>query len=672
MKDKTLRENGYLRGVSTSLLIVLLTGVLNQLFLPPGKLSQLLSLVHLLVSIIWGSCVFAYVVVHTKRTLGMRKRGVSLLGVLALLCAVSLVVTGGYLAYDGALVANEKVLSVHRVASYFLIASLVFHVLYHILTSRDTPSNGRSQAYMTGIWRSSLNGVLITLVVAATLFAADKYFMDTTPSIKVTDYAFPYGDGKFAPSLATTTNDEFVPIHEIGNSGQCITCHIGIGEQWLASAHKHAADDPAYVRNINLLESKKGIEATRYCEGCHAPTALLSGALTPGGEHGGVKGTLQNKEGVGCMSCHGINEIHSTRGVASYNFNPKSKYVFESTPGLERLSLLALNLRPQQHIQELSPDIQRTAEFCSTCHTQFMDAAMNDWGWVKMQDEYLAWSKSKFNLGKDGRSNHSEQKNCQACHMPRIAADDPAADSEGKVRSHYFLGANAALAKHFGHDEVYALTKDFLQQDKVSIYIEPPENNTSQETDLFVSLDAGAKRKPPVSFIRGNENQVRILVSNNGVGHNFPAGTIDLSESWIEFKVLDAEKNEIFSSGHLLEGGEIENSATVYKEVAVDRFGKEVWRHDLFNMVGKSFVNVIPAGGIDTVDYQFKIPDWALSPIHLSATLKYRKFNPKYFNWVNEKETFLHNPIIELSRDTLVVKLEKAIKVSGRGKDRND
>lgn len=248
--------------------------------------------------------------------------------------------------------------------------------------------------------------------------------------------------------------------------------------------------------------------------------------------------------------------------------------------------------------------------------------------------------------------------------MPLIVTDDPAADSEGKVRSHYFLGANAALAKHFGHDEVYALTIDFLQQDKVAIYIEPPENQTSQETDLFVSLDAGAQRKPPVSFIRGKENQVKILVSNNGVGHNFPAGTIDLSEAWIEFKVLDAEKNEIFSSGHLLDGGEIESSATVYKEVAVDRFGKEVWRHDLFNMVGKSYVNVIPAGGIDAVDYKFQIPDWALSPIHLSATLKYRKFNPRYFNWVNEKETFLYNPIIDISRDTLVVKLVKDSKVS--------
>ncbi|EOV0144449.1 multiheme c-type cytochrome [Vibrio vulnificus] len=664
MKDKTQKESGYLRGVSASLLIVLVTGMLNQLVLPPGKLSQLLSLVHLTVSITWIMCIIGYVFVHTKRTLGLRKRGGSLLGVMALLCVAILSVTGGYLAYYGALLTSKDVLDVHRIASYLLIASLVSHVIYHLMTCRDSLSNNRSQAYMAGIWQISVKGLVITFGVVASLLLVEKYFSDAKPNYGVEDYVFSYGDGKFAPSLATTTKDDFVAIHEIGNSAQCIACHTGIGEQWLASAHKHAADDPAYVRNVNLLENNKGIEATRYCEGCHAPTALLSGALTPGGAHGGVKGTLQNKEGVGCMSCHGINKIHSTRGVASYNFNRKSEYVFESTPGLERLSLLSLNLRPQQHRNELSPDIQRTAEFCSTCHSQFMDVSMNEWGWVKMQDEYLAWSKSKFNLGKDGRSNHSEQKNCQACHMPLIVTDDPAADSEGKVRSHYFLGANAALAKHFGHDEVYALTIDFLQQDKVAIYIEPPENQTSQETDLFVSLDAGAQRKPPVSFIRGKENQVKILVSNNGVGHNFPAGTIDLSEAWIEFKVLDAEKNEIFSSGHLLDGGEIESSATVYKEVAVDRFGKEVWRHDLFNMVGKSYVNVIPAGGIDAVDYKFQIPDWALSPIHLSATLKYRKFNPRYFNWVNEKETFLYNPIIDISRDTLVVKLVKDSKVS--------
>ena len=132
-----------------------------------------------------------------------------------------------------------------------------------------------------------------------------------------------------------------------------------------------------------------------------------------------------------------------------------------------------------------------------------------------------------------------------------------------------------------------------------------------------------------------------------------------MNEAWIEFNVFDGRQKLISVKGELQADGSIDPLATVYKEVAIDRYGNEVWRHDLFNMIGRSYVNVIPAGSTDIVEYDLLIPDWATSPVTISATLKFRKLNQRYFNWVIEKQSISENPIIDIARDSIVVPLRK-------------
>ena len=633
----------------------------------PPLMEQALSIVHLVAGLGVSLVFFYYSIHHFRRTISFRRVLSILLGSLVFIVFLYVLISGVSLFYQGVLTKNEWLYESHVWVSFLVVFFLTTHILVHYFTfpkRRLLAIPSRFVTLSSNVFKPVFICLLFSGAGALSLIAIDYSFSSESVAAESSlhkDYLYSYGDGPFLPSLTKTSTGTFIKEKDIAGSKECITCHQAIGEQWLASTHRHAANDPTYVRNVNLLEKSKGIAATRYCEGCHAPIALLTGQLTQGGKHGGVSGTAANDEGISCMSCHGINQLTSSEGVASYNFQARTAYLFEhsNTWLLKNLNHLVINLKPSLHKKELKPDLLSTSEYCGSCHTQFMDKSMNKWGWVKMQDEVLAWAKSKFNMPKDSRFTHPQNKQCQDCHMPLIAGHDQAADANGQVKSHFFVGGNVMLAKHFNNEKLYKRTKKFLQQDKVDITIVPPENPLTEQSRLFVATDIRSKQKYPVAMYRGTSKKITVLVSNQGVGHNFPGGTIDLNEAWIDLKVYDGSQKLITSSGDLLPSGAIEPTATVYKEVAIDRYGKEVWRHDLFNMVGRSYVNVIPSGTTDIIEYEVNVPDWATSPLTISATLKYRKFNQKYLDWVNLKQMTKENPILDISRDSIQVPLLK-------------
>lgn len=665
-----MSEKFLLRGFVAAIVVMTVTGIINHWQLTSPVTGQILSLIHLISGILSSGVALYYGYLHSKMTLAFRRITSIILGCLAFFAFIVALGTGLALAVYGVTKSNSWLLTLHHGASYSSVAGIILHVLIHWLTfpkrrSAQLRAQGGSQFKTLD---SSIAKPIILISGIAFIIGLGIAQLDHLLSVPpqpdpVANYSYNYANNAdidhFLPAMATTQHNAFIPESAIAQSMQCIACHQTIGEQWLASAHRHAADDPTYTRNINLLEKKKGIEAARYCEGCHAPIALLTGQLSAGGKHAGVKGTSANHEGISCMSCHGVNQVHSTQGNASYHFKPRTDYLFEHANHelLKKLNFLTIKLRPETHSNDLLAPVQQTAEFCSACHSQFMDESMNEWGWVKMQDEYLAWSNSKFNQSSDTRFSHPHSKNCQACHMPLVKGTGMAADSQGLIREHYFVGANMMLAKQFDNEELYQKTKNFLQQDKVSIYIVPPEDKRAQKSVLYVNPHTGVDDKHPIALYRGETSQIRVLVNNHGVGHNFPAGTIDLTEAWVQIKVLDGNGQLVFSSGELEEDGSIQSGSTVYKEVALNRHGEEVWKHDLFNMVGRSYVNVIPAGATDVIEYSMQIPDWAVSPLNLTATLKFRKLNQRYQNWVEEQQPIKANPIIDIARDSLAVTL---------------
>ena len=150
-------------------------------------------------------------------------------------------------------------------------------------------------------------------------------------------------------------------------------------------------------------------------------------------------------------------------------------------------------------------------------------------------------------------------------------------------------------------------------------------------------------------FYLGEAVDLTTIVTNVGVGHDFPGGTTDINEAWVHLRVVDAQNDVVFESGGLTEHNDVDPKAHFYRTLAVDRHGKHVWRHDLFNMVGDSYRKVIPAGASDVVTYSFKIPAWVKSPLAVSATVRYRKFNNRYARWALARPD-AKLPIVDVAR----------------------
>jgi hypothetical protein len=296
-----------------------------------------------------------------------------------------------------------------------------------------------------------------------------------------------------------------------------------------------------------------------------------------------------------------------------------------------------------------------------------MEKVMNDWGWVKMQDDYISWLNGPFS----GQSKHTfargDVTRCQDCHFEKVLAADPSADQRGMVRSHRSLGANTAIPHIDGDDEHLRLTAQFLQANKVTVSIDKPtRGDNAVRNDRYVAPNIAHLGESLSYYYLGEEATINVVVSNIGVGHDFPGGTSDINEAWVRFVATDAQGTPIYESGAVGPDGAVDPQAYFYRSMAVDKSGELVWRHDLFRMVGDSYKKVIEPGSADVVTYRVKVPEWAKSPMNLYAVVCYRKLNDRYAKWAL-KDEHIRLPIVDVASDTLKVPLrEKTEVVAGQ------
>lgn len=609
--------------------------------------QQLFLLIHLLIA----TFLIAIFYTDTKQHISEKKHTDSLSTVLSGSALLLLIL----ICYSSALInviSFSKNIStilkiIHQYSAYLLIIFIITHLWKKTNYIASNIKTIKSKIY---------NRKLLLSVIILGLITGYSVLPINLNNYTVDSYSYTYGKNPFSPSLAKTEDQKFIHPNYFDNSS-CIGCHKGIAKQWQSSAHRHAAADPFYVKNISLLADLKGIEATRYCEGCHAPAALLTGSLTPGGSHGGQKGNISNDIGVDCITCHSIDSSTNNEGNANYIFSIKKlglSTAFNNKP-LDNLSIASISLSSDTHINMMKNEFSSTSRYCSTCHSQFMDESMNNWGWVKMQDEYQAWLNSPYSHSNDPAFSQNEIATCQNCHMPLIKANDPAANAEGLVKSHKFLGANTALPFLRSDEPHLTDTIKFLSSNKLSMSFDIENRKQAIENSLHSNRSSKSHEIKPIYFYSGEILKANLIISNNGVGHNFPGGTIDLNEVWVEIDIKDANGSSLYSTGGLNTDSYLPSDNYAYKSIPVDQNGNPVWRHDLFNKTGEAYKNVIQPGKSDSIPIEAYIPQQAESPLILTAKLRYRKLNKRYSDWALNTEVNL--PIINVSHTELTVNL---------------
>ena len=620
--------------------------------------TQWTLLAHLATGFACSLALLPYFLVHFRRTIGYRRTSLLLSGLVTVPIFLIFLITGWHLMFFGQLERQDWVLPLHIVSSLVFVVTAIVHIGFHrffLPQKRRLQSDTTYASIPTTGLRTILiiNATLILFVIAATLLY-QAYYQPYQTSASVEPYQYNYGPHPFRPSQTETYDNNFVDQRQIANSHRCIACHGDIGKQWMSSVHQQAAIDPTYVTNVSLLAEKKGISATRYCEGCHAPVALLTGQLTEGGKHGGIKGTPANDEGIPCMGCHGIASLPHLKGVASFTFKPADDYLFAQSqnPVLSDINNLLTRIKPDQHKRDMGRPLLKDPKICASCHTQFMDKDMNNWGWLKMQDDYGAWLEGPFSQQNEEGFSNATAVRCQDCHMPLVGADDPSSNARGEVRSHHFPGANTVLPL-LRHDTVQLEeTIRFLQSNKLRVSIEIPNRKNALQNQQALNENLRDFEETPFYYYLGETAELTVVVSNNGVGHNFPGGTTDINEAWIEFLVTDAQGRTVYHSGALDDQLFVDPDAYFYKATPIDRQGQQVWRHDLFNMVGDSFKRIIKAGASDIVRYSFTVPSWVKPPLTVTSTLQYRKLNQQYALWAL-KDLYIEVPVINVAWDSL-------------------
>ena len=642
------KEHKYIASFLTTLFIVSISGFVTWIFNSHDTWQQWTYLLHTFIGF-WLVFVFIlFVFNHIRLAQGFKKPTQASLGWSALLLFLAVILSGLIIGIKGQYETLRWMYNLHIISGVVIVSLILIHLyLYRWLSNifirnKTTTANPHS-AFSKAINKNLAFHLGYYSLGTITIIASLSFIYDartvTYNDVAAVPYQTAYGDGLFLPSLAQTSTGTFLDARRIGRSEKCGHCHQQIADEWRSSMHARSASDPFFQKNLHSLIKNKGITATRYCGGCHIPVALLSGELSEGGN---LDEGMHITEGISCMSCHGIGKAISLEGVGSYLYEPEQHYLFGDSDGFVQTTLhnYLMKINPRQHRKDMARDILSNPIICATCHEQYIDKDLNDWGWVKLQSQYQAWVEGPFSTHSDKSFANEKPSRCQDCHFPLVNSKDPSADHNGKHRSHRTPAANTAVPYVLGDEEQLEVVTQFLQANRISIKLH-------LDKKTYSSNEVSADKKI----------SLHVSVSSDRIGHFFPAGTIDINEPWLELIVLDADNKQVFASGAIDEHNQVDRHARFYFSSLVNRHGQRVWKHDLFNAVGESYVNLLHPGKADIQSYEFAVPSWAKSPLKARARLRYRKFNHEYTRWALGNDD-IRLPIIDMAEDEVNIHID--------------
>ncbi len=448
--------------------------------------------------------------------------------------------------------------------------------------------------------------------------------------------------GSFTPNTSVTNGelpDPALVKREVEEKGfadsfligahMCGRCHPDVVEQWKSSAHRFSSfNNPFYRASVmDMRKEEKGFLKSKWCAGCHDPAVLFPGKMAKEFD----VDLPDAQAGLTCLACHSIEAVHGVGGNGGYTFadqtttgDGRDAYLFEGVKGGpgEAMHDLLLRSKPEVHKRSMKRPLMETSEFCAACHKVSLQEPVNDYRWLRGQQDYDSWHNSGI-----ARNNPQtfylppKARSCQDCHMP--LEDAPLGDVSakgGKVKSHRFPGINTALPAVRGDDGMVKYTEEFLR-------------NGTLRVDLFLLGEDGIPRGPlgvaPEALPPGGADLL-VVVRNLNVGHIFPAGTLDSNEGWLAVEVADREGKALLRSGWLEPDLSLSKDAHTFGATVIDRESRRIDRRNAKDIYVPAQVNVVPPGAADVARYRLEAPPGAEGALRVRATLRFRKFKADY------------------------------------------
>lgn len=529
--------------------------------------------------------------------------------------------------------------------------------------------------------------VVLMLALGYLVYASDE--SGTESRDRKGSYNLPFGSNPFAPGEVQTSTGTFISADKFIPASYCARCHQSAHAQWAESPHRSSFRGPFYQKNIEDFTKQYGIEATRHCESCHNPIALVSGALTTGSS----APRPFDDEGVTCTVCHSIEKITYLEGIGSYRIAPPALLVDNNGRPFEgEITDQRILANRAAHKRAMMKDFYRTPEFCAVCHKAALPRQIENYKWRRSFSTYDEWQMSSHSNESPLPFYKRPRNTCQSCHMPAETAESDLAAKQGTIASHRWPASNTALPYFYGFKDQLQAVKDFLQEDHLGVDIftlkKGPAYPTQREGTDLITLRKGAAglkvsegfatinsinaalypgyQKPDETIIApidksnfsldpGETLTLGVVISNKGVGHLFPTELRDFFEPWVEFKVEEAGGRIIYHSGFLRDDGTVDERSHKFQSVQVTERGTAVRHHNIWETRGRAYDNFIAPGRSELVRYQFTVPKTARGKLRVTARVLYRKFNRFFSDYALGKSVDL--PIVEMARQTITLNL---------------
>lgn len=667
----------------TALLFETVTGLAVTLA-PFSATVEWSLLLHTLVGLASVAPLTWYFWVHWDDYRRLPLSDVVLLGYVAVVALLVVSVSGLVVTWQGLFGLKTSPLwrSVHLISTLSALTVSVPHVALVYLRARRN-EGAAFPARRTLVQCTLATAAGVVAVLGLTLIYPGPRYLNELPE----GYQLVRGDDRpFAPSLARTASGGAYDADSLSGSESCGTagCHEQIVAEWKPSAHRYAAMDVFFREVQAMMAEQNGPESTRYCGGCHDPISLFSGSESLSSKE--PTDAAGFREGVSCLACHSVRETY-LRGNANYVVIQPSAYLYqwaERSPARVLRDFL-IRTYPSQHNQ-LANGTFRTPEHCAACHKQVVDEELGRAGWVQVQNQYDNWKASVWNV----RGAPERTVECRECHMPLVDSHDPAAGDaldynrspdDGKHRSHRFIAANSMMPQMLqleGWEEHAKLTERWLRGE-----LDIPEIHDKWTDGPVIEMGI----RVPEAVTLGDQFPVRVVLTANKIGHDFPTGPLDIIQSWVELHVTDEEGREVFSSGTRDEGNFIEPGSFLLKAEPVDQYGKLIDRRNLWEMAGVRYRRALFPGYSDVVEYAVDCPgalgavpakelERAARPVqdypvplpaartprrlHVTAALNYRKVDQSLLAFLLGESTTLTSPVIEMTRKEATIEVRSS------------
>ncbi len=700
-----------------------LGGLISEGAFSISKLFQVMVLSHTGLGFLVVGMLLIFAAWHLPRVWRRHRRETVVSGIVFILSGLILALTGPFIMHAAATQAHEWVWWLHVIAGAIVPVTYLVHRYYSYIKPSRFALKRFSIVMVVPVFVLVVSqGVWQTVDLTAEARLARSKGLNVGPGSPLRDLSkfansvyvpdgFVPTQSPFFPSPLTTATGDYLPrriitdddipnrdaldrdlekfgfvVEEKIGAIACARCHADIVEQWSHSAHRFASmNNPFYEATINAMrESATGMTEevaahiqsferfkgrtgeikSRWCAGCHDPALMLSGLM---GEP--IDRTMMEAQaGLTCLACHVIDRIHNVTGNGNYNVadDREDPYVFSRAAGGTLRAFLhdtAIKSKPDVHKRMLLKPFYRTSEYCATCHKVSLPRAINDYRWLRGQNEYDNWHDSGVALNASRTFYLPPKKRvCQDCHMPPEPA--PLGDvsaKNGMVRSHRFIAVNTALPFIRGDNETIDRIEAFMQSEKlrIDIFAMTPERESDRKK--IYALD----HYQPL-LRSGEQVTFDVVVRNQGVGHTFPGGTNDSNEGWIEFTLFDADGNQISQSGFVQPDKYIDPSAHFFKALLVDRDGTPIHMRNAQDIYTTVYANVIGPGTAHIVHYRVTIPEHLTSKVTLRARLLWRKFDRAFteFSYNTNQRGFRRFdqcpdlPITEIARNEITLRID--------------